>query len=264
MSEFVMTAKAFAEKAKAIATQFATLYVMGGFGAPLTKATKERYTGPNANEYNLRPANKEKILKASSDTFAFDCVGVIKGILWGWDGKLDSVYGGATYASNGVPDLNADQMIERCSEVSKDFSLDRLTVGEVVWKMGHIGIYIGDGLAVECTPVWEDRVQIAACNRKITGYNTRTWTKHGKLPWIDYSSEKPKPDPDPDMPFVDVPAGAYYREAVKWAVKNGITSGIDTTHFGPNKNVTRAMLVQMLYKLFKLIIKTVKEMLKAA
>lgn len=267
MSEFLMTAKAFATKAKEIAAS-KTLYVMGGFGAPLTPSAKARYTGPNANAYNRQPSRTALINAASNDTFAFDCVGVLKAILWGWCGKLDSVYGGATYASNGVPDINADQMIERCLEVSTDFSLDKLTVGEAVWKSGHIGVYVGDGLAVECTPAWLDCAQITACNRSIAGYNTRTWVKHGKLPWIDYSAEKPQPDPEPapepDMPFVDVPAKAYYRDAVKWAYENGITTGIDTTHFGPNKSVTRAMLVQMIYKLFKLIIKTVKNLLKAA
>ena len=64
-----------------------------------------------------------------------------------------------------------------------------MAVGEAVWMSGHIGIYIGDGLAVECSPKWENKVQITAVGNigSKAGYNTRTWTKHGKLPYVDYS-----------------------------------------------------------------------------
>ena len=55
---------------------------------------------------------------------------------------------------------------------------------------GHCGIYIGDGLAVESSPKWADGVQITAvANVGLKArYNGRTWTKHGMLPWVIYSS----------------------------------------------------------------------------
>ena len=55
----------------------------------------------------------------------------------------------------------------------------------------HIGIYIGDGLCVECTPAWKNCVQITAVGNIGTksGYNTRTWKKHGKLPYVDYTTK---------------------------------------------------------------------------
>lgn len=185
---YVMTAKDLCQKARDIAENYKTLYVMGGFGAPLNKANKDRYTGPNANEYNRRPERTAMILAADADTFAFDCIGLIKGILWGWDGNKDRVYGGAIYESNGVPDIGADAMITKCSGVSSNFDLSKMKPGEYLWKSGHAGIYLGDGLAAECTPAWSDGAQITACNCDRTGYNRRNWTKHGKLPWIDYSN----------------------------------------------------------------------------
>ena len=259
---YLMTAKAFAEKAKSMAKDYRTLYVMGGFGAPLTAANKARYTGQNANEYNLRPARKAKILAASDDTFALDCVGVLKALFWGWSGKLDSVYGGATYQANGVPDLNADQMIERCSDVSTDFS--KIEIGEACWKQGHIGVYVGDGLCVECTPSWEDKVQITAVANigSKSGYNARVWTKHGKLPWLDYVQATPQPEPTPEPeivePFTDVPAKSWFAKAVKWAKDSGIVTGLTDKLFGPNGGTTRAQTVQMLYKLDKLYEKRFK------
>lgn len=167
---------------KDIATNYKTLYVMGCFGAPMTSANKKRYT--NNHSYNKKSSRTKMINAASSDTFGFDCVCLIKGVLWGWCGDYSKTYGGADYTSNGVPDIGADSIINVCSNVSTDFS--KIEVGELLWMKGHVGIYIGDGLAVECTPSWENKVQITACNRTVKGYKRRNWTKHGKLPYITY------------------------------------------------------------------------------
>ena len=48
--------------------------------------------------------------------------------------------------------------------------------------------------------------------------------------------------------FVDVPADAYYYDAVLWAVENDITSGVDETHFAPNATCTRAQAVTFLWR----------------
>ena len=47
--------------------------------------------------------------------------------------------------------------------------------------------------------------------------------------------------------FYDVPNGAYYYEAVKWAVENGITGGIGNNLFGPDQPCTRAQIVTFLW-----------------
>ena len=48
--------------------------------------------------------------------------------------------------------------------------------------------------------------------------------------------------------FVDVPADAYYYDAVLWAAKNGITGGVDAAHFAPNATCTRAQVVTFLWR----------------
>lgn len=180
----IKTAQELADAAVAVAKNYKTLYIMGCFGAPMTDKNKARYT--KNHSYNKDPERTAKIMAASEDTFGFDCVNLIKGLLWGWEGDPTKTYGGAKYKSNGVPDTNADGLIKRCTDVSTDFS--NIMVGEVVHMSGHVGVYIGDGLAVECTPKWEDRVQITAVGNigKKAGYKTRTWKKHGKLPYVEY------------------------------------------------------------------------------
>ena len=184
----IQTGQQLAAAAEAVAKSHKTLYVMGCFGAPLHQANRKRYT--ENHSYNRQAPRAAKIKAASADTFGFDCVGLIKGLLWGWNGKTGQTYGGAKYTANNVPDINADTMIRSCPDRTSDFST--IQPGEVVWTDGHIGIYIGNGLAVEATPKWEDRVQITAVLNigKKAGYNGRRWKKHGRLPYIKYTTGK--------------------------------------------------------------------------
>ncbi len=48
--------------------------------------------------------------------------------------------------------------------------------------------------------------------------------------------------------FVDVPADAYYYDAVLWAVKEGITNGTSATTFSPDDPCTRAQMVTFLWR----------------
>ena len=187
----MMTNIELANKLRDIAKNYKTLYVMGCFGAPMTASNKKRYT--QNHSYNRQAARTAMINAASADTFGFDCVCLIKGVLWGWKGDKNAIYGGASYACNGVPDIGADTMITVCKNISTDFS--KIEIGEAVWMEGHIGVYVGDGLAVECTPRWDNKVQITACNRSVSGYNRRNWTKHGRLPYVTYVQQTQPTEP---------------------------------------------------------------------
>lgn len=180
----MMTARELVRRCVDVAEHYRTLYVMGCFGAPMTAANKKRYT--QNHEYNKAAARTRMIHAATADTFGFDCVNLIKGVLWGWDGDLSAQYGGAKYGSNGVPDVSADGMIRLCKGVTGDFR--DIVPGAAVWLPGHIGLYIGEGLAVECTPKWANGVQITAVGNmgNQAGYNTRIWKKWGVLPYVRY------------------------------------------------------------------------------
>ena len=51
-----------------------------------------------------------------------------------------------------------------------------------------------------------------------------------------------------DTGFVDVSADKYFYDAVMWAVRNGITGGVDATHFAPYASCTRGQLVTFLWR----------------
>ena len=50
-----------------------------------------------------------------------------------------------------------------------------------------------------------------------------------------------------DNPFTDVAEGAYYYNAVLWAVEKGITAGTSATTFSPEQTVTRCQAITFLY-----------------
>ena len=62
-----------------------------------------------------------------------------------------------------------------------------------------------------------------------------------------------KGSPEPTStknPFVDVKSTDFFYKAVLWAVENGITNGIDATHFGPTTGCNRAQVVTFLYRAY--------------
>lgn len=185
----VMNSNEFIEKAVEIALNYKTVYANGMYGFPLDANAVSRAASNSASAWWYTEERKEKLKTLySRGYFGFDCVCFIKAILWGWNGNRNHNNGGATYGSNSVEDNTENYMIENiCYDVSTDFT--KILPGEFLWISGHCGIYIGDGLAVECTSRWDNGVQITAVANigSKVGYCETTWTKHGRLPYIQYN-----------------------------------------------------------------------------
>ena len=74
----------------------------------------------------------------------------------------------------------------------------------------------------------------------------QTCTRAQVVTFLWSAMKKPTPDPQ-NAPFVDVKKSAYYYQAVLWAYQNGVTRGVDATHFGPRQPCTRAQVVTFLW-----------------
>lgn len=72
--------------------------------------------------------------------------------------------------------------------------------------------------------------------------------EHSLLTAIGKELDAQQTAPSPVAGFVDVPADAYYADAVAWAVEQGITNGITKTTFGSNGACTRAHMVTFLWR----------------
>lgn len=138
-----------------------------------------------------------------------DCVLSVKGILWGFSADKNKARGGAVYKSNGVADFTCNGALNYCTDVSSDFS--KIVPGEYVCMVGtkynHTGICMKSattterGKMFECTTGWGTKRCIISefdikGNRYYNGVkNVASWTKHGKLNYIDYGTTPPKPEP---------------------------------------------------------------------
>lgn len=184
----IRTGTQLAQRCMDVAENVKTLYVLGCFGWPMNYENQQRAI--RSYSFNAGVERSAEIRAATADTFGFDCVCFVKALLWGWTGDADKEYGGAVYQSGGVPDIDDEQMLSQCKDVSDDFS--SVQAGEYLWTDGHCGIYAGNGTAVECTYRWEDGVQQTAVYN-MTGENGRKgryWKKHGKLPYITYDAHE--------------------------------------------------------------------------
>lgn len=186
-----MNVNEFLATLKGIADNYKTVYMWGVFGSPVT----EKVISQKAKQYPAWYTRKrQKIFEPliGKGYFGFDCVGLIKGVLWGWAGDHSKYHGGAIYAANNVPDISANMMIQRVDTIStagypSDFS--KIVPGEVVWLEGHVGVYVGEGTVIECTPAWKNGVQITSCLNVYQDNRldeARIWVKHGRLPYVDY------------------------------------------------------------------------------
>ena len=60
-------------------------------------------------------------------------------------------------------------------------------------------------------------------------------------------------EPEPEStenPFVDVKTTDFFYKPVLWAIEEGITNGVDATHFGPGTDCNRAQVVTFLYRAY--------------
>lgn len=180
----LMTSKDLVSKAKEI-VKLPTQYLVGGFGCRLGKDWYD-------TTYSWNKANAS-LLKTKSNTnpitFGFDCVCLIKGILWGFCGDANKTYGGAVYDKS--TDYSVGQMMNTCSDISTDFT--KIDEGEFLFLgKSHIGIYIGNGEVIESTPAWKCCVQRTLLpSRNTTNYEklpVRNWDSHGHSSLIDFGT----------------------------------------------------------------------------
>ena len=111
---------------------------------------------------------------------------------------------------------------------------------------------------------YEDAVTAPTCTER--GYTTHTCSRCGDSyvdNYVDASGHtfgsdgkaekctvcgEKNPDYKPPVNFKDVVPGAYYADAVAWAVANGITTGTSATTFSPEDGCTRGQVVTFLWR----------------
>ena len=86
-----------------------------------------------------------------------------------------------------------------------------------------------------------------AVKLKDKGNSKFTFTMPGSKVTVEASFKRIETEPEAPA-FVDVPAGAYYADAVAWAVEQGVTTGTSANTFSPDLSCTRAQMVTFLWR----------------
>lgn len=147
-------------------------YVWGTFGQVLTRELFEA----KLDQYPEDIGGHADFIRANwVGGRTADCVGLIKGYSW-----YDPETGSVNYATNGMPDVGANQMFYNAVEKGPISTIPEIP-GLLVWMDGHIGIYIGDGYVVEAMGTRYGVVK--------TALHGRGWTNWCKNPYINYIEE---------------------------------------------------------------------------
>lgn len=191
-----MTHDQFVQEVERIAS-FRTVYIKGGIATYISKRNIQAMQGMYPSWYTNSKIKERFEPKYEKNYWGFDCSGLIKAAVWGFTAQkaFRSTIG---YSINGLPDFPVGTYGEMSEVAVLSTDWSDIMPGEILFTPGHVGVYVGDGLAVECTPSWSGGVQYTCVGNlgKIDGYNTRNWGYHGKLRCIRYLKEEKESEGD--------------------------------------------------------------------
>ena len=151
-------------------------YVWGTFGTVMTPS----FLDVKAAQYPVGVGDQRELIEQLwIGKRTTDCCGLIKSYGW-YNPETQSI----VYGSNGMPDLNANNMFYNASESGPIDTIPEIP-GLGVWLDGHIGVYIGNGEVIEAagTGTGVIRTQLAR----------RNFTHWLKIAYIEYDERVPSP-----------------------------------------------------------------------
>lgn len=101
-----------------------------------------------------------------------DCVGLIKAYAW-YDPEANSI----GYASGVMPDIDTEELFEAAAEKGSIQTIPEIP-GLIVYRSGHVGVYVGDGYVIEAYGTEAGVVK--------TKLEERPFTHWLKCPYFDY------------------------------------------------------------------------------
>ena len=121
-----MTNVELVNKAIEVALAYKTVYAKGMFGHVITQSNIDSKTAQYPEWYLKQDERNKKHLQTyiNKGYFGFDCVCLIKGLIWGWSGDYSKSVGGVNYNSGvlTLPDSELETVYSNeCSSQSVDF-----------------------------------------------------------------------------------------------------------------------------------------------
>lgn len=146
-----------------------------------------------------------------------DCVGLIKSYLWADGDKC---------RYEGKFDLNANQMIERAT-VKGTIDTIPERPGILVWRKGHIAVYIGGGKVIESRGTRVGVIE-SPLNGSLKTNNAYPWTHWCECPFLTYTVEA-----------VQKPVQKVQRPIVKFGETSNLVSEIQAKLIAKGYKLTK-------------------------
>ena len=159
------------------------------------------------------------VTKIGDHAFAF--AAALKEVTWPSSAKTVEV---ATFYECGLTSF----VIPATVTAVEDYGFYNCRELEKLYVLGDLKT-IGDHVFTDCA-------KLTIYGR--SGTNVEQYAKANGIPFVAI---------EPARDFLDVPAGSFYAKPVRWAVENGITSGIADFTFGPGNPCNRAQAVTFLW-----------------
>jgi hypothetical protein len=161
-----------------------TIYMLGGFGRPLTQANIDRRVKTLKCPHTIKNLTT---IQAGLGKYCYDCCGLVKGYLW------EDAPGKVRYNDPKGSDQNCAGMYKASSEKGPLETMpDVLGLLVFTQDLGHVGIYIGKDSQgkrqyIESTPAWKKWGVIQSND------SVRKWAYWGKYRFIEYINPKVEP-----------------------------------------------------------------------
>ena len=165
--------------------------------------------------------------------------------------KIPMLTGAAAAANEDLEKINADRAA--VAQIFKGKSFDNSTTKEDILKAAQAAVINGSKV------VWDDDfTKTESTETKRGGIKgtliltlnneTATVKVNNGLRLVEVKEDDSQSTAVKNTSFEDVKAGAYYADAVKWAVEKNITTGTSETTFSPDITCTRAQIITFLWR----------------
>ena len=149
------------------------------------------------------------------------------------------------WAENSIDFVGARELFSGTgtNTFSPDVDMSRAMLWTVLARQGNADLSGGSN--------WYEKSQLWAVDKGISdGTNPQDSISRAQMISMLWRTAG-SPDTTGSARFTDVPADAYYTDAVAWAVKNNITSGVGNGKFDPNAACTRAQIATFLHNAYE-------------
>ena len=171
-------------------------YWMGTYGQIASESVYNSCKSRYPESYPPKKWTYESFAKdIRAKSKVMDCSGLIKAFFM-TPTPLETPYAPAKYIAK--YDLSAN-MLEQQAKEKGDIKTIPEIAGLIVWRSGHVGVYIGNGKVIEEAGHSQGCIESSLSSRNFT-----KWLKHPMLEYVETPAPTPKPEPDENV-YIQMP-----------------------------------------------------------